>query len=76
MLFQTRASMENRGVVKTTILYHECRKELEMLVINEPGHGHAEIIALGKTLVVLSSHRKLLHNHLQSGKKSSSGDGA
>jgi hypothetical protein len=48
MLFQTRASMENRGVVKTIILYHECRNELEMLVINEPGHGHAEIIALGE----------------------------
>jgi hypothetical protein len=36
------------GVVKTIILYHECRNELEMLVINEPGHGHVEIIALGE----------------------------
>jgi signal transduction histidine kinase len=66
------------GVVKTTVLYHEFRKELEMLVINEPGHGHAEIIALGE-----DAHRavfaqgKRLHDHLQSGKKGvSSGDGA
>jgi hypothetical protein len=66
------------GVVKTTVLYHELRKELELRVINEPGHGHTEIIALGE-----EAHRavfaqgKLLHNHLQSGKKFvSSGDGA
>jgi signal transduction histidine kinase len=66
------------GVVKTTVLYREFRKEFEMLVINEPGHGHAEIIALGE-----DAHRavfaqgKLLHDHLQSGKKYvSSGDGA
>jgi hypothetical protein len=66
------------GVIKTTVLYHELRKELEMLVINEPGHGHAEIIALGgEAHRAVFAQGKLLHNHLQSGKKyASSGDGA
>jgi signal transduction histidine kinase len=66
------------GVVKTTILYHKGRNELEMLVINEPGHGHAEIIALGEDASgAVFAQGKLLHNHLQSGKKYvSSGDGA
>jgi signal transduction histidine kinase len=66
------------GVVKTTILYHECRKQLEMLVINEPGHGHTEIVALGEDASdAVFAQGKLLHKHLQSGKKYvSSGDGA
>jgi hypothetical protein len=66
------------GIVKTIILYHELKEEFEMLVINEPGHGHAEIMALGEDAsAAVFAQGKLLHNHLQSGKKRvSSGDGA
>jgi hypothetical protein len=50
---------------------------MEMLVINEPGHGHAEIIALGEDASgAVFAQGKLLHNHLQSRKRVSSGDGA